>query len=180
MASGGAYRGFSWAISSYYPLALQEAHSEKELRKEYARLRSVALKSIKRLGESEFSEGATYRENRDKFAATSALKSKQDVARALTDVTRFLSAKGHSVRGLREIRKESIATWHAAGYKWVNKENYDMWTRFLSWYKEMKGEVYSLNAAIRKYNNTSSEELEKIRQHTLHNFEYYVENLDER
>lgn len=180
MASGGAYRGFSWSISSYYPLALQEAHSEKELRREYARLRSVAQKSIQRLGKSEFAESQTYRQNVGRFTAMSQLKSKQDVARALTDVTRFLSAKGHSVKGLKEIRKESIATWHAKGYDWVNVKNYENWTRFLAWYKELMGFKYDLNAAIIKFENTSNEEMEKIRQHTLHNFEYYVENLDER
>ena len=174
------FRGFSWNISSYYPLALQEAHSEKELRKEYARLRSVAQKSIQRLGKSEFAEDQTYRHNVDRFMPTTKLKSKQDVARALTDVTRFLSAKGHSVSGLKEIRKEAVATWQSKGYDWVTVKNYDSWTRFLAWYKELKGFKYEINAAIRKFQNTSAEELGKIRQHTLQNFEYYVENLDER
>lgn len=174
------YRGFSWNISSYYPLALQETHSEKELRNEYARLRSVAQKSIHRLGKSEFAESQTYRQNVDRFMPTAKLKSKQDVARALTDVTRFLSAKGHNVSGLKEIRKEAIATWHSKGYNWVNVKNYENWTRFLAWYKELKGFKYDIDEAIRQFQNTSAEEMEKIRQHTLHNFKYYVENLDER
>ena len=57
------YRGFSWNISSYYPMALQEGHTEKELRKEYAKLRSVAQKSLKRLGESRYRDSETYRQN---------------------------------------------------------------------------------------------------------------------
>lgn len=174
------YRGFSWAISSYYPLSLQESHSEKELRKEYARLRAVAQKSLKRMGESEFAEGETYRSNVGRFTATSKLKSKRDVARALTDVTRFLSAKSHSISGLKEIRAEAVATWQAGGYEWVTTQNYNDWVRFLSWYKELKGVVYDLNAAVRQYKNASREELDAIRNSAKENFEYYIQNLDER
>lgn len=174
------YRGFSWAISSYYPLSLQESHSEKELRKEYARLRAVAQKSLKRMGESEFAEDATYRNNVGRFNATSKLKSKRDVARALTDVTRFLSAKSHSISGLMEIRAEAVATWQSKGYSWVTKKNYNDWVRFLNWYKELKGFNYDINVAVEKFLNASQEEIDLITRTAKSNFDYYMQNLDER
>lgn len=174
------YRGFSWNISSYYPLALQESHSEKELRKEYAKLRSVAMKSLQRMGKSEFAQSQTYRQNVGRFLATSHLKSKKEVARALTDVVRFLSAKGHSVSGMKEIRKQSITTWHEKGYTWVNKTNYEDWTRFLAWYKEARGFVYDVNSASAIFRNMSEEALENFRIYAHRHYQFYKENFDER
>ena len=140
------YRGFSWNISSYYPMALQEGHTEKELRQEYAKLRSVAQKSLKRLGESRYRDSETYRQNRNAFPTTGSLKSTRELARALTDVTRFLSAKSHSITGLNEIRQAQVSTWQDQyGYDFVNFNNFDQWVEFLEWYKDAVGFVYSVD-----------------------------------
>ena len=140
------YRGFSWNISTYYPMALQEGHTEKELRQEYAKLRSVAQKSLKRLGESRYRDSETYRRNRNAFPTTGSLKSPRELARALTDVTRFLSAKSHSISGLNEIRQSQVSTWNDQyGYDFVNFNNFDQWVEFLEWYKDAVGFVYSVD-----------------------------------
>lgn len=140
------YRGFSWNISSYYPMALQEGHTEKELRQEYAKLRSVAQKSLKRLGDSRYRDSETYRQNRNAFPTTGSLKSTRELARALTDVTRFLSAKSHSISGLNEIRQSQVSTWNDQyGYDFVNFNNFDQWVEFLEWYKDSVGFVYSVD-----------------------------------
>ena len=140
------YRGFSWNISSYYPMALQEGHTEKELRQEYAKLRSVAQKSLKRLENSRYADSETHRQNRNAFPKTGSIKSKRELARALTDVTRFLSAKSHSVSGLNEIREKQVSTWQDQyGYDFVNFNNFDQWVDFLEWYKDMVGFVYRVD-----------------------------------
>ena len=140
------YHGFSWNISSYYPMALQEGHTEKELRKEYAKLRSVAQKSLKRLEQSRYWDSEVYKKNKNAFPTTRSIKSKRELSRALTDVTRFLSAKSHSVSGLNEIRQEQVSTWNKQyGYTFVTFNNFDQWVNFLEWYKDMKGFVYSVD-----------------------------------
>ena len=69
---------------------------------------------------------------------------KRELAQALTDVTRFLSAKSHSISGLNEIRQEQVSTWQGQyGYDFVNFNNFDQWVDFLEWYKDMKD--YGLN-----------------------------------
>lgn len=137
-----AYRGYSWNISSYYPGALVK-HSDAELRKEYAKLRAVAQKSIKRLGQSEFRESAIYRGAVNRFPATKNIKSQRDLIMALTDITAFLSAKSHSVSGLKEIRKEQIDTWNDTyEYKFVNKFNFNAWVEFLDTMADKIGFVY--------------------------------------
>ena len=173
-----SYRGFSWNVSSYYPLFLQEKHSEKELRREYAKLRSVAQKSLKRLGESRYSDSEIYRQNKNAFPTTGSLKSKRDVARALTDVVRFLSAKSHSVSGLNEIRAEQVSTWQSQyGYDFVTFNNFDQWVNFLEWYKDSKGFVYSVDPhdSNKRWMNVKAAREDKAKVQVL--FEQFIDEV---
>ena len=151
-----AYRGFSWNISTYYPGALAQ-RSEKELRKEYSRLRNVAQKSIQRLGKSEFSTGATYRNAVGRFPTTKSIKSQRQLVMALTDVTQFLSAKSHSVSGLREIRVEQVNTWRTEyGYQFVNQKNFNAWIDFLDLLKDTTGFLYEVRDGKRYVNKADA------------------------
>lgn len=170
------YRGFSWNISSYYPMSLQEGHTEKELRKEYAKLRSVAQKSLKRMGESRYRDSETYRQNRNAFPKTGSIKSKRELARALTDVTRFLSSKSHSVSGLNEIREKQVSTWRDQyGYDFVTFNNFDQWVDFLEWYKDMVGFVYSVDPKdpTKRWVNVEAAQRDKAKVQSM--FEQFVE-----
>lgn len=154
------YRNFKWPISTYYPGALA-GRSEKELRQEYARLRAVAQKSIQRLGKSEFAGGATYRNAVGRFPMTKSIKDKRELSMALVDVSRFLSAKGSSVSGLKEIRAEQVNTWqNQYGYDFVNATNYSAWVEFLEVLKDSVGFVYQ-KVRNRRYVNTADAQARK-------------------
>ena len=157
-------------------MALQEGHTEKELRQEYAKLRSVAQKSLKRLENSRYRDSETYRQNRNAFPTTGSLKSTRELARALTDVTRFLSAKSHSVSGLNEIRQEQVSTWNNHyGYSFVTFNNFDQWVDFLDWYKDSKGFVYSVDPhnPNKKWMNVKAAQDDKAKVQAM--FEQFVE-----
>ena len=157
-------------------MALQEGHSEKELRQEYAKLRSVAQKSLKRMGESRYRDSETYRQNKNAFPKTGSIKSKRELARALTDVTRFLSAKSHSISGLNEIRQSQVTTWQDQyGYDFVNFNNFDQWVDFLEWYKDIKGFVYSVDPhdPNKKWMNVKAAQDDKDKVKAM--FEQFVE-----
>lgn len=136
------YRGYTWNISTYYPAALAK-RPEKELRKEYSRLRSVAQKSLKRLWQSEFAYGETARQHRKGFPTLKQITSQRQLVMATTSVAQFLAAKSHSVLGLREIRQEQINTWkNEYGYDFVNYENFEAWYNFIETMADEKGFVY--------------------------------------
>lgn len=146
------YRNFKWSISTYYPGALAE-RSEKELRQEYSRLRAVAQKSIQRLGKSEFAGGATCRNAVGRFPMTKSIKDTRDLSMALVDIVQFLSAKGSSVSGLKEIRAEQVDTWNKVyEYKFVNTGNFSAWVDFLEVMQDETGFVYQ-KVKNRKYVN---------------------------
>lgn len=154
------YRNFKWPISTYWPGALAE-RSEKELRQEYARLRAVAQKSIQRLGKSEFAGGATYRNAVGRFPMTKSIKDTRDLSMALVDIVQFLSAKGSSVSGLKEIRAEQVNTWqNHYGYGFVNAANYSAWVDFLEVMKDSIGFVYQ-KVRNRRYMNTADAQARK-------------------
>ena len=157
-------------------MALQEGHTEKELRQEYAKLRSVAQKSLKRMGESRYRDSETYRQNKNAFPKTGSIKSKRELARALTDVTRFLSSKSHSVSGLNEIREKQVSSWHEQyGYDCVTFNNFDQWVEFLEWYKDAVGFVYSVDPKDphKRWVNVEAAQRDKAKVQAM--FEQFVE-----
>lgn len=129
----GKYVQFSFPISAYHPDALQSGYTEKELRKEYSRLRDVAQKRLKRLEASEFSETQTVRYNKDRFIPTRKIKSTGDLTHLLGDLARFLTASLSTVTGMKEYRKKSVESLQEGGLKAINESNFTQMTQILDW-----------------------------------------------
>ncbi len=170
------YTKFSFPISAYQPQALQEGFSEKELRKEYSRLRSVARKRLERFAGSEFADSNVYRYNKGRYIPVADVKSKTELSRLLSDVARFLTAEGGSVSGQRSIRDKAIATWHDKGYDWINTKNYASFARFLEFSREFVGQPYMEKAAeLFRRADEQGVDPEQIKA----NYEWYWKNFDE-
>ena len=169
------YMKFTFPISAYQPQALQEGYSEKELRREYSRLRSVARKRLERFAGSEFEDSNVYRYNKGKYVPLSQVSNKGELVHLLSDVARFLTAEGGSVSGQRAIRDKAIATWHEKGYTWINKSNYGAFARFLEFSRDFVGQPYMEKAAeLFRRADDQGVPVEQIRS----NFEWYWENFD--
>lgn len=123
-----------FAFERYDPQSLQKL-SEKQLRAEYSRLRSIARKRLERLGESEFSDTAAYRLNRNKYVPLVQIKNKSQLVNKLSALEAFLNARSSTVRGARGIETERIATLHEHGYTWVNKANLKEFGEFMQFLK---------------------------------------------
>lgn len=169
------YTKFTFPISAYQPQALQEGYSEKELRREYSRLRSVARKRLERFQGSEFEDSNVYRYNKGKYVPLSQVSNKGELVHLLSDVARFLTAEAGSVNGQRAIRDKAIATWHEKGYTWLNKSNYAAFARFLEFSREFVGQPYMEKAAeLFRRADDQGVSVEQIRS----NFEWYWKNFD--
>lgn len=84
-------------------LARATAISDKTLRSEYSRLRSIANKRLQRMAGNPEAAG-TYERLPDQFPKLKGM-SRADVVRALGDVSEFLTAKRGSLSGIRESNK---------------------------------------------------------------------------
>ena len=107
----------------YTPIGSQDA-TDKQLRQEYSRLRSISRKRLERMRGTEWQESQQYKWNQEKYKPLSEVKSKAELSYLLMEVSKFVTAKTSSIKGLENQRKQSIQSMHERGYEFVNKENY--------------------------------------------------------
>lgn len=125
----------TFSPAAYNPQGLSRI-PEREIRQEYTRLRDIAQKRLRRLGESEFSSAASYQWNRDRFKPLREVQSPAELAHLLIDVTKFLQARSSSVQGMKNIQSETVNTLQAKGYDCINKTNIRQFGEFMEWYRE--------------------------------------------
>lgn len=123
-------------FDSYTPGALAK-YDEKALRKEYSRLRSVAQKAIQRLQQAGFTNTTAYKLNVNRYITLDKVKSKKDLISRLSDVSRFVTSRAHTVSGTKAIQKERITSLHASGYTWVNSQNIKAFGEFMNYLKQL-------------------------------------------
>ena len=170
------YTKFAFPISSYQPQALQEGFSEKELRREYSRLRSVARKRLERFAGTEWQDTSVYLYNAGRYKPVAQVKGKAELAHLLSDVARFLTSAGGSVSGQKEIRDKTIATWHEKGYTWLNEKNYKAFVRFLDFAKDFVGAPY-LEQTLDMFRAAEDQGVDP--EIVKRNFKWYWENFDQ-
>lgn len=83
----------------------------KELRKEYTVFRDIAQKRIKRLA-GKYSDTEAYQNYSEGFPKIRNMQSEEELLKALSEVTRFVSAISSTVTGQKSIAKRKIETLH--------------------------------------------------------------------
>lgn len=146
-----------------------------DMRKEYTRMRDIAQKRIERMGQSEFAKTKTFKDRADGFPKLKEI-SKENFAKAFSELSKFVGAKRGSVQGQREIRRKTIASWNKQGIP-LNKANYnrtidileEMRRRKIVYGSEDARELADLTLAL------SDEQFE----HVLDNVETYLSHVDD-
>ena len=105
-----------------YEAEIMARDNMRALKEEYTRMRDIAQKRIKRLGESSFKESKAYVNNQTGFAKLKDLDIR-DLPKAFSELSKFVSAKGSSVTGQKQIRAKTIKTLQEQGLG-VNDKNY--------------------------------------------------------
>ena len=108
----------------------------KALRQEYTRLRDIAQKRINRLGKSEFSESAIYKQHSHGFQKLKDIP-KEDLAKAFSELSKFVGAKASTVSGQKSIKAKTIETWNEHGLG-LNSQNYDKAIKILEELRKRK------------------------------------------
>lgn len=98
--------------------------TEREARKEYSRLRSVAVKRLARLKGTEGEQYSAFRRyGKDGFAKLDQITSKGILARELSAVYDFLNLRTSSIGYIRAARREALETLQERGFTFLNKSN---------------------------------------------------------
>ena len=101
-----------YAWYEYTPEALQSGSlSEKEIRDEYRRLRSIANKRIDRLERAGYKDTQTYLRNAGAYKAPSNY-TMAELQYKLYQISKFVSAKSSTVSGMRLIEKQMLEKLH--------------------------------------------------------------------
>ena len=126
---------FKFNRFSYTPEGAKQL-TDRNLREEYSRLRSIAVKRIQRLGNSEWNDTDLYLRSKNKFKKLKDIKNERELRYLFSDLHYFLASPRSSVTGLDKIRRQSLDTLHAHGYKFVTKKNFIKFGRFMEWARE--------------------------------------------
>lgn len=110
-----------------------KALTEKQLRTEYSRLRSIARKRLERFEGTEWETTNVYKYNKGKFKPLKNIKSDRELRFLFSDVARFITAERGSVAGMKKTRKKTIKTLQDRGYKFVDKKNYKEFAEFMEY-----------------------------------------------
>lgn len=116
----------------YTPQGAREL-SDKQLRKEYSRLRSIARKRLERFEGTEWTTSQIYRYNKEGFKPLKEVTSDRELRHLLSDVARFVTAERGSVSGLERERRKAVKTLQERGYTFVTKKNFRKFAEFMEY-----------------------------------------------
>lgn len=175
MATPVKYVKFSFPISAYQPDALRSGYTERELRREYSRLRDVAQKRLGRLQASEFAGSQTVKYNVGRFKKLKDIESQSELTHLLGDLARFLTATRGSVAGMREAQRKSIETLQEGGLGWINEKNFSQFADYMDWLHDFYPRGYP-SKALRVFEQAMEKKLDP--EVVKANFDQYLENVE--
>ncbi len=114
----------------YSPSALKK-WSETDIRKEYARLRSVYQKRIKRLENSEFASTEFYDKYAGYFPKTRNIEDERSMRYLLSEMSRFIESPMSTIKGQREYVRKNLKTLKENGYDFINESNFQDFAEFM-------------------------------------------------
>ena len=150
----------------------------KEVRKEYTRLRDIAQKRIKRLAKAGYTDTEVYQRNYKHYPKLAGIKSDSELAQRLSDLSRFVSARSSTVKGLREREAKVLKTLHENEYDFVNEGNLKDFGEFMEQYRNEKMDTagYDSGDAAELYSVIEKHKLDP--EMVAEDFEFYLENIE--
>ena len=106
--------------------------SQKDINKEYSRLRAIANKRLERFQGTEWETSQIYKYNKRGFAPIKEL-TEREIRFMLSDVARFVTSKRSSVSGLNKERAQAVETLKERGFDFVNKKNFRQFGEFMEY-----------------------------------------------
>lgn len=131
---------YRYPAEAYIPAAVRYGYLDiKEAREEYSRLRSAAVKRLKRLSQTEGARYSAYQMyGKEGFAPLPKNATPAEVGRALADVHHFLEMKTSSISQIRESQRQALRTLQERGYTFVNKSNIKEFGEFMEAARQSK------------------------------------------
>jgi len=170
---------FSWYTPSEIKAKLDAGGDlEREVRKEYTRLRDISQKRLKRLAAAGYENTDVYQKNVKHYPKLKDIKSKSELAQRLSDLSRFVGSTQSTVKGLKEREKKVLKTLKKSGYKYVNESNLSDFGDFMEYYRDAMYDLeYDSGDAADLYTVVEKNKLdpEKVKE----DFDFWLENVED-
>lgn len=141
------------AIEHYNPQYLINNYTSSEIRKEYSRLRGIAVKRLSRLTKAGFGKSSAYKYNATNTKKLSELTERQ-VPLALSQLARFIHNPLSTATGQYELRAQKIKKLQSYGYD-VTEENFQIFTEFMELLSEQAVDLqYDSEAVVELWEAT--------------------------
>ena len=167
-----------WYVPSNIKSLLEGSkETEKQVRKEYTRLRDISQKRLKRLKAAGYENTEVYRKNVNHYPKLKDIKTKSELAQRLSDLSRFIAAETSTVSGMKSRTEKSISTLHEHGFTFVDENNLTSFGEFMESFRdEMLDMEYDSGDAAELYSIIEKHKLDpdKVKE----NFEFYLDNID--
>jgi hypothetical protein len=153
--------------------------SDRELRKEYSRLRSIARKRLERFEGTEWTDTQVYKQNVGVYKPLKEMQSNREMRYLFSQLARFITADTSSVRGLEKQRETAVKTLNDRGYTFVNKGNFRKFADFMEYTRVMKlNRLYDSKRIAEFYSTT--EVKGKSNQQLFDDFQAYEKKQRKR
>lgn len=161
----------------YYPEALKSGIlTEKEMREQYNYFRGVAMKRLKRLGESEFADSQAYLKNIKQFKPLSQIETQAELEKRLYTVQKFLRSKGSTISGQKAIRKKAVEAAQEKGLDFINESNISEFGQYMDYLRaKYKGAQFDSERALRLFTASKKKDVEPLE--VAEDFEYWKKNV---
>ncbi len=161
----------------YYPEALKSGSlSVAEMREQYNYFRGVAMKRLKRLGESEFADSQAYLKNIKQFKPLSQIESQQELEKRLYTAQKFLRSKGSTISGQKAIRKKAVEAAQEKGLDFINESNIADFGQYMDYLRaKYKGKQFDSERAVRLFVAATKKGIDPIE--VAKDFEYWRNNI---
>lgn len=129
-------------------MELADVMTEREMRAEYSRLRSIAVKRLARLKKNKYTDDNFYRYNAERYIPLADIKNEKHLMQKLSDIANFLESRKSLVTERKKLVTETLRTLHSHGLKFVNRENLNQFGEFMEAFREQHLEsLYSSDEA---------------------------------
>ena len=169
-----------WYTPSEIKAKLEAGGSlEREVRKEYTRLRDISQKRLKRLSAAGYSGTEVYEKNVKHYPKLASIKSKSELAQRLSDLSRFVGSTQSTVKGIKEREKKVLEKLHEHDFGFVNEDNLKDFGDFMELYRDNMVDMagYDSGDAAELYSVVEKHKLDP--EKVAADFEFYLDNLEE-
>ena len=177
MATRQATLKYPFAQYTVYANRIGTGIPEKEIRKEYTRLRDILQKRIKTIQKSEFSGQGIAGQFPQGLPKLAEIRP-EDLPYLLQQAATAINSSSGSLKGLRHRRSETIKSLQERGYTNIDESNISSFARFMEESRERGlDRVYGSDTIATLYDTTIA--IGVSPEEVMQDFTWWVDNVED-